>query len=153
MWRWRDQIRLWWARASTFTPSASSVSPATFRCRWRSVRTRSARTRASPGSDLAPDTRWRSQVAVDRQRVHGVHPVASGDEGADQQTSVDLDAHGHLRGVRRVGGHHLVQPGHSSDPVRHPALGEHPTLGVHHTHVVVALLRWAPASASGRLAR
>jgi hypothetical protein len=51
--RCRLQIRLWCARARTLTASASGLSPATGRWLWRSVRTSSASTLASPRSDLA----------------------------------------------------------------------------------------------------
>ena len=54
-WRPRDQIIDWWARARTLIASPPSLSPATGRWLWRSVRTMSASTLASPGSDFAPE--------------------------------------------------------------------------------------------------
>ena len=60
-WRRRDQIIDWCARARTLTASASSLSPAAGRWLCRSVRTRSASTFASPGSDFAPETACRSR--------------------------------------------------------------------------------------------
>jgi len=78
-------------------------------------------------------------VAVDRERVDGVHRVARGDEGADQQSPVELDAHDDVRGLLGVRGDYLVEPGQTLEPLRHPALGEHPPLDVHHAHVVAGL--------------
>ena len=59
--RVRSQTSCWWARARMRTAAASSLSPATSRWLWRSVRTRSASNLASPASDLAPPTWWRSR--------------------------------------------------------------------------------------------
>ena len=56
VWRTRSQISCWWARARMRTAAASSLSPATGRWLWRSVRTRSVSSFASPASDLAPPT-------------------------------------------------------------------------------------------------
>ena len=55
------------------------------------------------------------------------------------KTSIELDTDGHLRGLLGVGGHHLVQPGDPFHPFRHASFGKHPSLGVHHAHVVVGL--------------
>ncbi len=55
------QMAFWWALAIILMASPSSVSPATGRWLWASVRASSASTSASPGSDLAPEVEWRSR--------------------------------------------------------------------------------------------
>jgi hypothetical protein len=82
--------------------------------------------------------RWRSR-SVDGQGVHGVHRVARGHQGSDQQAAVDLDADGDFGRLLGVCCHHLVKLGHPFDPVRHPPFGEHLPVHVHHAHVVVGL--------------
>ena len=56
-----DQIIVWWARARILMAWTVSVSALTGRWLWRSVRTMSARTLASPGSDFAPEVECRSR--------------------------------------------------------------------------------------------
>src|ERR1017187_3378520 len=60
MCRVRSQISVWWARATTLTAAACSLSPATTRSWCRSERTMSARACASAASLLAPEVEYRS---------------------------------------------------------------------------------------------
>src|ERR1017187_9505489 len=60
MCRVRSQISVWWARATTLTAAACSLSPATARSWCRSERTMSARACASAASLLAPEVEYRS---------------------------------------------------------------------------------------------
>ena len=79
--RVRSQTSCWWARARMRTAAASSLSPATSRWLWRSVRTRSASSLASPASDLAPPDVVAVTVARRRARVDGVDAVAGREQG------------------------------------------------------------------------
>jgi hypothetical protein len=75
--------------------SASSLSPATGRWLCRSVRTMSATTLASPGSDLAPA---RSSAVPDSGRstlVHSEDLMAGGDQYPEEHPPVSLDPDHH----------------------------------------------------------
>jgi hypothetical protein len=77
--RLRYQISVLWVRASTLTPSASALSPATARSWWESVRTMSVSMCASPLSLLAPDTPCRSRYrdACSGFTANTVYPAAT----------------------------------------------------------------------------
>ena len=63
-------------------------------------------------------------VAVDRERVDGVHGVPCGDERTDQEPPVELDADHDLCRILGVCRNHLVQLRHPLDPIGHTALGQ-----------------------------
>jgi hypothetical protein len=137
---WRDQIRLWWARASTLIASASSLSPATCRCRCRSVRTRSASTFGVARIGLRPRGPVAVPVPVDRERVDGMHGIPRCDEGTDQQAPIQLDAQPRpATDPRCVCRHHLVQLRRSVDAFGQTALGQYAPLDVQDAGIVMGL--------------
>ena len=136
---------VWCARATTLTPSASALSPATGRSWWASVRTMSASTCASPASLLAPEVRVPLAVPGHLQRVDREHPVAGRDQRRDPRATVGLDPDQHLpgpasssavgelrRSARAAGRSRPRPPGSRALPSRRPVV-------VLHLHVVVVL--------------
>jgi len=80
-------------------------------------------------------------IAVDRQRVHRVHPIAAGGQGLDEQAPIGLDPDRHHRldlvvSVGERATNEIVQPGDPGQIVGDLPGCDDPALDVHHADVM-----------------
>jgi hypothetical protein len=78
-------------------------------------------------------------ITVDRQRVDREDFVAGGDEGTDQQSTVQLDANEGFFGFLNVVGDHLVELGDPLDTIRYPPLSQDAAFLINDANIVVLL--------------
>ncbi len=92
-------------------------------------------------SGIALGPRYREPVAVSGslQRVDREHGVAGADQRLHPRAPVGLNPDHHLERLvcPDVLTDQRVQPSHSRYPFRQPGLGQFPSRGVHHLHVMV----------------